>query len=297
MVSLHTLAPVAAIDSARIRELTGDSSFPDSKQLVLNAFQAMVDQRSFHVGFCIGNESGFSAIGIAVIERLIMEVSSEALHVVPIVHDDIAWDTVLRHLRNFTGQILLFAFSDSDVYDAGTAEMFFSNAVCVYDSEGNLLEKLSAAQRHKIRVQAATMSKRPMPTLYATDVSQEDTPWIFRLATPAGKEIRTAVWNGRRDYVHEPPEDIVSWVGGDKIAIVQVDSPVGINLRSSLNLTHFLAQNFDGVVHWARDSDTFQSILKSFIRLDLESASQPETPEGWKPEVVILAANSVPRED
>lgn len=218
VIDLHTLAPVVAIDSKRIRELTGDDSLPDSKQIVLNAFQAKVGERKFHVGFCIGSETGFSAIGIAVIERLMMEVLGDALHVVPIVHSDIAWDMVLRHLRNFTGQVLLFAFSDSDVYDAGTAEMHYSSAVCVYDSKGNLLKRLNSAQRRKIQEQAATMFKRTLPKLYATDVSQEDTPWIFRLATPAGKEIRTAVWNGRRDYVHEPPEDIVRWVGGDRVA-------------------------------------------------------------------------------
>lgn len=297
VIDLHTLPHVAAIDSKRIRELTGDESFPDSKQIILNAFQAKVGERSFHVGYCIGSESGFSAIGIAVIERLMMEAPNAALHAVPIVHTDIAWDMVLRRLRSFTGQALLFAFSDSDVYDAGTAEMFFSNAVCVHDIEGNSLKRLTTSQRHKIHEQAASLFKRPPPKLYPTDVSQEDTPWIFRLATPAGKEIRTAVWNGRRDYVHEPPEDIVRWVGGDKIAIVQVDSPVGINLRSSLNLTHYLAQNFDGVIHWARDSDTFQSILRSFIRLDLESVSPPNTPENWTPEVVILAASSAPSDD
>jgi hypothetical protein len=73
---------------------------------------------------------------------------------------------------------------------------------------------------------------------------------------------------------------------------VQVDSPVGINRRSSLDLTHRLAKDFDGVIHWARDTETFQSILKSFIRLDLESISPPELLEDWEPEVTILAANS-----
>jgi hypothetical protein len=56
--------------------------------------------------------------------------------------------------------------------------------------------------------------------------------------------------------------------------------------------THKLAKNFDGVIHWARNTETFQSILKSFIRLDLECISPPELPEGWKPEITILAANS-----
>ncbi len=262
MVDLHMLPPVTAINGARIRELTGDATIaiPDTTQIMLQAFRAVVGERTFYVGYCLGDETGFGAIGIAVIDRLTMVAPGAALHVVLVVHDDIAWDIVLRHLRNFTGQVLLFAFPNSDVYDAGTAEMYYSKAIRLFDD-------------------------------------MEDTPWIFNLATPAGKMIRTAVWNGRRNYAHELPEDIVRWVGGEKIAIVQVEKPVGVNLRSSLSLTHFLAKDFDGVIHWARDTETFQSILKSFIRLDLESISPPDLPEGWKPEVTILAANSAPNEE
>lgn len=295
MIDLHMLPPVTAINGARIRELTGDDTIPvpDTTQIVLQAFRATVGERTFHVGFCIGDETGFSAIGIAVIDRLTIEAPGAALHVVPVVHDEIAWDIVLRHLRNFTGQALLFAFPNSDIYDAGTAEKYYSSAVCVFDHEGKHFKRLTAAKRQEIRERAAAIQNRPLPKIYAVPgVSQEEVPWIFRFATPAGKVIRTAVWNGRRDYAHEFPEDIVRWVGGEKIAIVQVDSPVGVNLRSSLNLTHFLAKDFDGVIHWARDTETFQSILKSFIRLDLESISPPDLPKDWKPKVMILAANS-----
>ncbi|MGF1608857.1 MAG: hypothetical protein ACFCUQ_05645 [Kiloniellales bacterium] len=293
MIDLHMLSPVAAINGARIRELTGDNTIRDAPQIILQTFRAVVGNRAFYVGFCLGNESGFSAIGIAVIERLMMEAPDAPLHVVPVAHEDIAWDIVLRHLRSFTGQVLLFAFPNSDVYDAGTAETYYSTAVRLFDAKGTQLERLTAAQRRKIREQKAEILNRPPPPVFyaASGVTQEDSPWIFRLATPAGKVIRTAVWNGRRDYAHEFPEDIVRWIGGDRIAIVQVDSPVGINRRSSLDLTHLLAKDFDGVIHWARDTETFQSILKSFIRLDLESVSPPELPEGWEPEVTILAAN------
>lgn len=300
LIDLHTLPPVAAINGARIRELTGDDSIPvsDTTRIVLKAYRANVKNRTFHVGFCLGNEFGFSAIGIAVIDRLMMEAPGAAIHVVPVVHDDIAWDVVLRTLRNFTGRILLFAFPDSDIYDAGASEMYYSKAIRLFDPEGKQLGRLTAIQRRKIQEQAAAALNRPPPKTYPLSTfTQEDTPWIFRLATPAGKVIRTAVWNGRRDYAHELPAEITKWVGGDKIAIVQVDSPVGVNLRSSLQLTHFLAKNFDGVIHWARDSDTFESILRSFIRLDLESASPPELPELWKPEITILAANNVSDEE
>lgn len=293
MIDLHVLPPVAAINGARMRELIGGHPTQDAQQIILQAYHATIGERSFYVGFCLGNETGFSAVGIAVIERLMMEAPGAPLHVAPVVHDDIAWDIVLRHLRNFIGDILLFTFPDSDVYDAGTAKVFYSMAIRLFDHPGKQVKRLTAAQRRKILEDKAAVLNRPPPKIYAAiDVSQEDTPWIFRLATPAGKMIRTAVWNGRRNYAHEFPENIVRWVGGEKIAIAQVDSPVGVNLRSSLNLTHYLAKDFDSVIHWARDTETFQSILKSFIRLDLESVSPPELPKDWKPEITILAANS-----
>ncbi|MFG1277201.1 hypothetical protein [Xanthobacter autotrophicus] len=293
MIDLHGLPPVAAINGTRIRALTGDATIPDNAQILLRAFRAVVGERSFHVGFCLGDGEGFSAIGIAVIDRLMMEAPGAALHVVPVVHEEIAWDIVLRHLRSFTGQVLLFAFPDSDVYDAGTAEVSYSQDIRQFDADGTPLGRLTAAQRRKIREQKAAILNRPPPPVFyaATGVAQEESPWIFRLATPAGKVIRTAVWNGRRDYAHEFPAEITRWVGGDKIAIVQVDSPVGVNRRSSLDLTHRLAKDFDGVIHWARDTETFQSILKSFVRLDLESVSPPELADDWDPEITILAAN------
>lgn len=293
MIDLHGLPPVAAINGARIRALTGDETIPDDARVILRAFRAVVGERSFHVGFCLGDGEGFSAIGIAVIDRLMMEAPGAALHVVPVVHGEIAWDIVLRHLRSFTGQVLLFAFPDSDIYDAGTAEVSYSQDIRQFDADGAPLGRLTAAQRRKIREQKAAILNRPPPPIFyaTTGVAQEESPWIFRLVTPAGKVIRTAVWNGRRDYAHEFPEDITRWVGGDKIAIVQVDSPVGINRRSSLDLTHHLAKDFDGVIHWARDTETFQSIVKSFVRLDLESVSPPDLPENWDPEITILAAN------
>jgi hypothetical protein len=222
-----------------------------------------------------------------------MEAPSEALHVVPVVHEDIAWDIVLRHLRSFAGNVILFAFPDSDVYDAGVAEIHYSKQIRQFDSKGTQLNRPTPAQRQRIREQKAAILNRPPPPVFytTTGIAQEEAPWIFRLATPAGKVIRAALWNGRRNYVHEFPTDIIRWVGGDKIAIVQVDSPVGVNRRSSLDLTHMLAKDFDGVIHWARDTETFQSIVKSFVRLDLESVGPPDLPKDWDPKITILAAN------
>jgi hypothetical protein len=159
-IDLHMLPPVPAINGARIRELTGDDQIPDTAQISLRVLRAVVGDRTFHVGFCLGNETGFSAIGIAVIERLMMEAPDASLHIVRIVHEDIAWDIVLRHLRSFTGRVLLFAFPDSDVYDAGTAETFYSSEIRLFSDGGKQLERLTAAQRRKIRQQKSAILNR-----------------------------------------------------------------------------------------------------------------------------------------
>ena len=78
------LSPVKEIDGTRIRELTGDSTIPDVSQVTLIAYRAVIGERTFHVGFCLGNETGFSAIGIAVIERLMIEAPGAPLHVVQV---------------------------------------------------------------------------------------------------------------------------------------------------------------------------------------------------------------------
>ncbi len=236
IVDLHMLPPAETINGARIRELTGDKTFPDVEELILWAFRAVAGGRQFHVGFCIGNEEGFSPIGIGVIERLMMESPEKELHVVRVSHEDIAWDIVLRQLRSFTGKVILFAFPDSDVYDAGTSEIYYSCYIRNFGPDGKQFARGTSEQRRKIRLQKAEILNRPPPpTLYAAaGVEQEDSPWIFRVVTPTGKAVRAAVWNGRRNYEHTCHDDILRWVGGDKIAIVQVHSPVGVNLRSSV---------------------------------------------------------------
>ncbi|MGA2491997.1 MAG: hypothetical protein ABSF67_03495 [Roseiarcus sp.] len=64
-IDLHILPPVAAINGASIREPTGDDWIPENAEISLRAFRAVVGERAFHVGFCLGTEAGFSAIGIA----------------------------------------------------------------------------------------------------------------------------------------------------------------------------------------------------------------------------------------
>jgi hypothetical protein len=293
LIDLHMLPSVPEINTARIRELTGYETIPEAAEIFLFAFRAVVGKRVFNVGFCIGDGERFSPIGIGVMERLRIESRGAKIHVVSVVHEDVAWDIVLRHLRNFTEKVILFAFPNSDVYDVGTSEIYYTSSVRNFGHDGKLLLQGTAAQRRQIRLQKAKILNRPPPqVLYAAaGVEHEDSPWIFRVVTPEGKELRTAVWNGRRNYEHEFPADIIRWVGGDRIAIVQVHSPVGVNLRSSLNLTIRLANNYDGVIHWARDTETFQSIIKSFVRLDFESASPPELSDNWRPFITMMGAN------
>ena len=74
LIDLHVLPAVATINGARILELTGDDSIPEASEVILRAFRAVVGERTFHVGFCLGDGESFSAVGIAVTERLSMEV-------------------------------------------------------------------------------------------------------------------------------------------------------------------------------------------------------------------------------
>jgi hypothetical protein len=293
VIDLHMLPPVPEVNGARIFQLTGDAAFSKETGIILRTFRAFVGSRNFLGGFCIGDGERFSPIGIGVIERLRIEAPNSKIHVVPIVHEDVAFDIVLRHLRSFTGEVVIFAFLDSDVYDAGSAGTFYHNSLRNFDHDGKLMKQLSPETRRQIRLRKAEILNRPPPpVLYAAvGVEQEDSPWIFRVVTPEGKVLRSAVWNGRRNYEHEFPEDIIRWVGGDKIAIVQVDSPVGVNRRSSLDLTICLSNEHDGVIHWARDTETFQSIVKSFVRLDFENVSPPELPANWQPTITMMGAN------
>ncbi len=44
-IDLHMLPPTAAINGARIRELTGDHTIPDAPQIILQAFRANGDSQ------------------------------------------------------------------------------------------------------------------------------------------------------------------------------------------------------------------------------------------------------------
>ena len=292
VIDLYMLPPEGKINGAFINDLTGLDNFPADAPISLRVMRAEVGNRRFNVGFCLGDGEHFSAIGLAVIERLMIAAPDSTLHVAHLVHGDIAWDKVLDHLRSFSGETLLFSFPNSEIYDAGTVEMWSAQEVRVFDTDGQL-QKLTRSQRREIKKKAAKLQNRPAPTLFpAPGVDRDEAPWIFRFATPSGKSMRVAVWNGRRDYAHAPPDDIHRWVGGDKIAFVQVDSPVGVDRRSSIGLTHKLSDRFDSVIHWARDTETFQSIINSFVNLNFQSSPPPDIPADWEPEIVIFPANA-----
>lgn len=293
MVVLQWLPPDRKVSHALVERISEETEVSTGTQILLNAFRATVGQRSFHVGFCIGDGERFSAVGVAVLERLAVECPGATLNVVPVTTKEIAWDIVMRHLRTFTGEALLFAFPDSEIYDAGTAEKHYSKFIEMRNQDGVRIERLSEKDRRSVRKQIAELQGKPTSAMHdVSDIALQDHQWIFRIKTPSGKELRVAVWNGRKDYIHELPDDCVTWVGGQKIAIVQVHTPVGVNRRSSFDLTNKLAADFDGIIHWARDTEVFQSIVNSFLRLDLESVGPPVVPEGWAPEVTIFAANN-----
>jgi hypothetical protein len=64
LIDLHVLPPVAEINGARIRELTGDDTIPDTTQIVLQAFRAVAGQRTFHVGFASETRRGSAQSGL-----------------------------------------------------------------------------------------------------------------------------------------------------------------------------------------------------------------------------------------
>lgn len=292
-IHLFDLPPHPDIDSTRIRELTGDDSMPPGIAISLRAHRAKIDSHEFLIGFCVGDGHRFSAIGTAVIDRLLREAPDATVHVVAISDREIAWDIVLRHLRTFRGKVLLFAFSDSYVYDGGAAEVFYSEHIVMHDEGGQVRPRLSQAQRRKAMEEAAAMGAAPpVPKFYEMPgVDPQEQPWIFEMGTSGGRRINLTIWNGRHNFIHEMPDDIVRLVGGQRIAIVQVGSPVGVNGRSSITLSRHLSEEFDGIVHWARDTATYRSIIQEFVVANLASIPAPDLSPDWAPDIVLMPVN------
>ena len=239
-ISSYRLPPVPEIDGPYMAKLAGDESLGDFSQVMLQTYRAEISGRMFHFGIALGDGESFSAVGSAVIAQLGFEIQNGQLHVVPVFHTDIAWEIVLCHLRSFDGQTLLFVSPDPDTYNARVAEMRYSKHICSFWPDGEERCRLTSAERRRIREQTAAIQDRPPPPKFYSlpGVEPDDALWIFGVVTPAGKMLRVAVWNGRRNYAHEFPKDLFSKVGGNHISLAQVDAPVGIKDRSSLDLTH-----------------------------------------------------------
>ena len=86
------------------------------------------------------------------------------------------------------------------------------------------------------------------------------------------KKIRTGVWNGQKDYSNIPgPGELDGLVGGPKLIIVQVGRPTnGIQGRSSLSLTIAMSPQADSIVHWAKNTKTFNSIVEELSKAGRE---------------------------
>ena len=88
----------------------------------------------------------------------------------------------------------------------------------------------------------------------------------------SGRKIRTGVWNGRDEYSNIPgPERLEELIGGPRVAIVQVGRPTnGFQGRSSLKVTEVMALQCDSIVHWAKNTKTFNSIVAELSKAGQE---------------------------
>ena len=156
------------------------------------------------------------------------------------------------------------------------------------------MRRLTEEDRRRVKAQAAAIKGEPapLPKFYQMPgVDRHEQPWIFELKASTGKVLRLTAWNGRKVFIHEFPSDIINLVGGNRIAIVQVGSPVGVGGRSSVALSDVLAKDFDGIVHWARDTETYQSILRELVLANLPSVSPPPLRAQWDPEITLMPVN------
>ncbi len=64
--------------------------------------------------------------------------------------------------------------------------MLYSKEIRLFGQNSSQAERLTAAQRRRIREQKALILNRPPPPAFyePPGVALEDTPWIFRFATP-----------------------------------------------------------------------------------------------------------------
>ena len=220
-ISLHWLSPTLEIDGAYTAKLAVDESLGDFSQVTLQAYRANIGGRVFHVGFALGDGESFSAFGSAVIARLGLETQSGQLHVVPVSHKDIAWNIVLRHLRSFDGQTLLFVSPDPDTYDVSVGEMLKAYTGCKSLTEHCMLRLLtSEAKRLALRMKSQTLLQYwypRKPNLLRGMLSILGSVWGGRRSTCPPRYPR----NARRQDLVRVGSDMYRAMGIDR---VEVDS-------------------------------------------------------------------------
>lgn len=78
---------------------------------------------------------------------------------------------------------------------------FYNKGIRIFEQSGKQLNRLTERQRQRIREQKAAILNRPPPPVFyaASGVAQEDSPWIFRLATQrSGFDRRLAKLQGSK---------------------------------------------------------------------------------------------------
>jgi hypothetical protein len=187
--------------------------------------------------------------------------------------------------------MLIFSFPHLPLFDVTHAKLFGADAITVFSYDGTIFPKTSRKRQREIEAQARERyGEAPAPTFYEVPgIDPEEDPWVFGLEASNGAKARVTVWNGRDDFIHEfPTEKIVRLVGGSKIAVAQVGSPL-VGGRSSLKVSDMLAQaGYEGIIHWARDTATYQSVLKEFVGANLPTVLPPDLPADWKPDDLLV---------
>ena len=219
-ISLHCLRPPRK-SMAPIRPGLRSMRVWETSRRLCQAYRAKIGGGVFNFGFALGDGESFSAFGSAVIARLGLETQSGQLHVVPVSHKDIAWNIVLRHLRSFDGQTLLFVSPDPDTYDVSVGEMLKAYTGCKSLTEHCMLRLLtSEAKRLALRMKSQTLLQYwypRKPNLLRGMLSILGSVWGGRRSTCPPRYPR----NARRQDLVRVGSDMYRAMGIDR---VEVDS-------------------------------------------------------------------------
>jgi hypothetical protein len=154
VVKLTRLSQPNAKNSPLLRN-AGEQQKAAAQRLVLNAFRAEVGGRSFAAGFAMGTGERFTAIGVAVVDRIVHEAAGKTIAMAPITGKDDAFGKMMRTLGSFEGEALVFCFADFASFNAGMADLFHSGDVSVFDERGSPLKRLTALQHKQMKSRGA----------------------------------------------------------------------------------------------------------------------------------------------